>query len=119
MAYYIGDYNVESILGVGVPRFFYGLRKTDDGELYLGRLDQLNPDDVIEVNQPGTPEDNYNDFEVGIDFLEGRDVNHDVVYDNLTYEQYRWDNRNLYYYIDDDGQLVVRISEEYVYPTGI
>ena len=58
-------------------------------------------------------------IEVGIDFLEGRDVNHDVVYGNLTYEQYRWDNRNLYYYIDDDGQLVVRISEEYLYPTGI
>lgn len=119
MAYYIGDYNVEGILGVGVPRFFYGLRKTDGGELYLGRLDQLSADDVIEVNQPGTPEDNYNDFEVGIDFLEGRDVNHDVVYNNLTYEQYRWDNRNLYYYIDEDGQLVVRISEEYQYPTGI
>ena len=119
MTYYIGDYNVESILGVGVQRYFYGLRRTDNGELYLGRLDQLNADDVIEVNQPGTPEDNYNDFEVGIDFLEGRDVNHDVVYDNLTYEQYRWDNRNLYYYIDDEGQLIVRISEEYVYPTGI
>jgi len=25
----------------------------------------------------------------------------------------------LFYYIDDDGQLVVRISEEYQYPTGI
>jgi hypothetical protein len=119
MTYYIGDFNVEGILGVGVPRFFYGLRRTADGELYLGRLDQLDADDVIEINQPGIPEDNYNDFEVGTDFFEGIDVNHDIVYRNLTYQQYRWDNRNLFYYIDDDGQLVVRISEEYQYPTGI
>lgn len=119
MTYYIGDFNVEGILGVGVPRFFYGLRRTADGELYLARLDQLDADDVVEVNQPGVPEDNYNDFEVGIDFFEGIDVNHDIVYKNLNYQQYRWDNRNLYYYIDDEGQLVVRISEEYQYPTGI
>lgn len=119
MTYYIGDYNVEGILGVGVPRFFYGLRRTDNGELYLGRLDQLSAEDSVEINKPGVPEDNYNDFEVGIDFLEGIDVNHDNVYGNLIYQQYRWDNRNLYYYIDEDGQLVVRISEEYQYPAGI
>ena len=90
MTYYIGDFNVEGILGVGVPRFFYGLRRTKDGELYPGRLDQLAADDVIEINQPGVPEDNYNDFEVGIDFFEGIDVNHDTVYKNLNYQQYRW-----------------------------
>lgn len=119
MTHYVGEFNVEGVLGVGVPRYFLGIRKTTDGELYLGRLDQLSPIDQVAINQPGTPEDNYNDFDVGVDFLEGRDVNHEIVYKNITYEQYRWDNRNLYYYIDDDGQLVVRINQEYQYPSGI
>jgi len=31
----------------------------------------------------------------------------------------RWDSRSLYYYINDEGQLVVRINQKYTYPTGI
>jgi len=101
------------------PRFFYGFRRTDDGELYLAKLDQSKKTDVIEINTPGDSEENYPTFEEGIDYIEGRDENHEIVYENLNYEQFRWDERNLLYYIDDDGQLVVRINQSYVYPTGI
>jgi hypothetical protein len=41
------------------------------------------------------------------------------VYDNLKWEQYRWDNRSLLYYVNDNGELIVRINQTYVYPTGI
>ena len=101
------------------PRYFYALRRTDDGELYFARVNQSSREDSVEINVPGDPEENYTDLEVGIDFFEGRNVNHDLVFDNLKYEQYRWENRSLYYYIDEEGQLVVRVDSKYNYPTGV
>lgn len=117
MTYYIGQ-QPSDVLG-DQPRFFYGLRRTDDGELYFARIDQLIGQDAIDINAPGDPGENYEDFEVGVDFYEGRDVYHNLVFANLNYEQYRWDDRNIYYYIDDDGQLVARVNATYTYPTGV
>lgn len=101
------------------PRYFYALRRTDDGELYFSRVNQLSREDSIEINTIGDYEDNYNDFQVGVDFFEGRDVYHNLVYQNLNYEQYRWDDRSMYYYIDDDGQLIIRTNTKYQYPSGV
>ena len=117
MTYYIGQQPAD-VLG-GQPRYFYGLRRTDDGDLYFSRVDQLIGEDSIEINLPGDPNDNFEDFEVGVDFYEGRDAYHNIVFENLNYEQYRWDDRSIYYYIDDDGQLVARVNAVYTYPTGI
>ncbi len=115
--YFFGS-DQQSIIG-DAPRYFYGLRRTDDGTVYFVRVDQLDRTDSIEVNNLGPEEENYDDFEVGFDFFEGRDVNHNIVFENLKYEQYRWDDRPVYYYIDNDGQLVVRIDKKYTYPTGV
>lgn len=111
--YYFGR-TPEQTLG-DTPRYFYGLRRGEDGSLYLQRNDQIKDKDAIQINDPGVPEENYNEFEAGIDFLEGRDVNHNEVFGNLRYEQYRWDDRPMFYYIDDDGYLVVRINNGYPY----
>jgi hypothetical protein len=111
--YYLGN-DPQTMLG-DTPRFFYGLRRGEDGSLYLIRSDQLRDKDAIQLNDAGDEADNYNDFEVGIDFFEGRDVYHNKVYENLRYEQYRWDDRAMFYYIDDDGQLVVRINNGYTH----
>lgn len=101
------------------PRYFYALRRTDDGELFFVRVNQLSRDDSYDVNKVGDQADNYEDFEVGTDFFEGRDVNHDIVFENLNFEQYRWDDRSIYYYIDADGQLVLKTGTKYQYPTGV
>lgn len=101
------------------PRYLYALRRTDDGELYFARVNQLSRNDSFQLNNEGTSEGNYTEFEVGVDFFEGRDVYHELVFENLNYEQYRWDDKSLYYYIDDDGQLVVRTNTKYQYPSGI
>ena len=106
--YYLGQ-NPSDLLG-DTPRFFYALRRGTDGSLYCVRSDQVRENDSIQINEIGNDEDNYTDFEVGVDFFEGRDVNHNMVYDNLRYEQYRWDDRAMFYYIDDEGNLVVRIN---------
>jgi hypothetical protein len=115
----VGAIDLKDLLGEGVPRYFYALRREDSGELHFGKIDQLIASDQITINNPGTVDGNYENFEVGVDFFEGRDANHNLVFENLNYEQYRWDGRLLYYYIDDAGELVVRINEVYNYPSGI
>ena len=119
MSHYIGN-NPGAIVQGFIKQYFYGMRRNDDGELFLLRVDQLSGQGTATINDVGIGENNYPDFEEGIDFLEGIDANHDIVYDNLRYQQIKWDGRLLTYYIDPaDGQFIVRISEDYVYPDNI
>jgi hypothetical protein len=115
--YYLGRTPVET-LGDS-PRYWYALRRDEEGQLYVVRSDQLVDDTSYEINFPGSPEDNFEDFEAGIDFFEGRDEDHELVYDNMKYTQYRWDDRSIFYYVNNEGQLVARIFAGYSYPEGI
>lgn len=118
MSNYVG-YDANSYLQDSVNfRYLYGLRRTEEGELFLGRSDQLSDSDDISINNPGEAIDNFTDFEEGQDFYEGRDVYHNLVYKNLNYEQFRWDNRSIYYYVNAEGELVARLNKVYTYPTG-
>jgi hypothetical protein len=114
VGYSAGDYLQNTVNS----RYLYGLRRTDEGELFLGRSDQLSETDDIVINNPGEAINNFTDFEEGQDFYEGRDVYHNLVYANLNYEQFRWDNRIIYYYINAEGELVARLNKTYTYPTG-
>jgi hypothetical protein len=114
--YYLGTVPLES-LGDS-PRYWYALRRNDDGELFLFRSDQLRDKDSIELNLPGDPTENFEDFEPGIDFFEGVTQDQEIAYDNLVWVQYRWDDRNMLYYIDNEGRLTQRINQGYVYPVG-
>ncbi len=114
--YYLGN-DPYTRLG-DTPRFFYGIRKNENGSLFLERSDQLKGDTTVEINAPGDSEGNFTDFEVGVDFFEGIDVNHNAVYPNLKIQQYRWDDRAIFYYINDEGELVARINNGYSYTPG-
>lgn len=121
MAYYIGV-TPKDVLDGFVKRFFYALRRNDDGELFLIVVDQLNAatDQEVVINEVGVADGNFLDFEEGIDFLEGIDEDHDQVYANLRYPQMRWDGRRILYYIDPvDGQFVQVVGKGYVYPDNI
>ena len=121
MSYYIGT-SPSEVLGGFIKRYFYGLRRNDDGELFLVASDQLGSgdDNSVVINDIGPSEENFPDFEEGIDFLDGIDANHDVVYPNVRYPQFKWENRSLLYYIEPEtGFFVQRISEAYDYPTGV
>mgnify|MGYP003641245419 FL=1 len=114
MSSYTG-FTPDHINGAVQDRFFYGLRRTDDGELFIGKADQLKTTDSITINNPGDPTQNYPSFEQGHEFSEGRNVNHDLVYENLNYEQFRWDDRNIQYYVNAEGELVARVNQNYTY----
>ncbi len=101
------------------PQYFYALRRNDDGELYFVRSDQLTDNDTVVINNPGASSDNFDDFEAGVDYFEGIDEEHNIVFANMKYPQYRWDNRSILYYVDDEGRLVQRINKTYEYPSGV
>ena len=121
MTYYFGgEIALNDILGEGNPRFFYALRRQDAGatagNLYFTKIDQLSSTDTITLNVPGTSDNNFESFEYGIDFFDGRlAADHSRPYPNLAFDQYRWDGKNCYYYINDNGELIVRINQVYPY----
>ena len=118
MTYYIGQNNALSeVLGTDNPRYFYAIRRDDDGLLYFAKIDQLTDLGTITVNNSGLTENDYTDFEYGVDFFDGRlPDDHSRPYDNLQWDQYRWDSKNVYYYINTAGEFIVRINQAYVYP---
>jgi hypothetical protein len=121
MTYYIGaETNLDEVLGVGNRRYFYALRRTDDGLLYFFRLDQLKDvDNEIIINDPGLAENDFEEFEYGVDFFDGRLAeDHSRPYSNLHWDQYRWDSNNVYCYINANGEFVVRLNKNYEYPAA-
>lgn len=123
MTYYVGN-NPDTLLQqLGESRYFYGLRRDDEGYLYLYKLDQLaGNEDTLQVNRIGDdPTKDYTDFEFGVDFFDGRLENHEIDpnIENIIWEQYRWDSRNIFYYINDNGEFVVRVNQPYAYPADL
>lgn len=120
MTYYVGQVSSLELLGESNPRFFYGLRRQDtgvaDGNLYFTKIDQITDTDTITLNNPGANQNNFESFEYGIDFFDGRlAADHSRPYSNLAFDQYRWDSKNCYYYINANGELIVRINQAYTY----
>ena len=116
MTYYVGQLDYKAILGENNPRYFLALRRNDLGELYFAKVDQIKDDDIIIINEPGLAEDNFTEFEYGVDYFDGRlEEDHSRPYSNLRWDQYRWDERLCFYYIDEDGNLVCRINQAYPY----
>lgn len=118
MSYFIGP-SPTDVLNSFIKRYFYGLRRNDDGELFLVTSDQLavGDDNIVVINDIGIASENYLDFEEGIDFLGGIDETHDKLYDNVRYPQFKWDNRALIYFIDPEtGYFIQRSSQAYIYP---
>lgn len=106
----------DAIFGENSPKFFYGLRRNDDGELFLTRNNLIQASSSIVINNPGPPDEDYVEFEYGLDYVDNVNEDHEVLFDNLFFSQYRWDTRSIYYYVSDDGSFVVRINQKYTYP---
>jgi hypothetical protein len=116
-SYYLGTTPTE---GLGnSPRYWYALRRNEDGELFFVRSDQIIDREAYQLNNPGAPEEDFDNFIVGTDYLDGIGTDHELVKENMFYPQYRWDDRSLFYYVDSEGMFNVRINKGYSYPNGI
>ena len=118
MTYYIGQNNALSeVLGEGNPRYFYAIRRDDEGLLFFSKIDQLTDLGTITINNSGLTENDYTEFEYGVDFFDGRlEEDHSRPYSNLQWDQFRWDSKNVYYYINTAGEFIVRVNQSYTYP---
>lgn len=113
MSYFIGT-SPSDVINSFIKRYFYGLRRNVDGELFLVVADQLAGGDSnsVVINDIGVAAENYLDFEEGIDFLGGIDEDHNILYANLRYPQIRWDNRSILYIIENDtGYFTQKLSQ--------
>ncbi len=119
MTYYVGNENsLTDLLGAGNPRYFYALRRDELGNLFFAKINQLKDVDTIVVNDPGLTENNYEEFTYGTDYFDGRlETDHSRPHTNLHWDQFRWDNKNIFYYINDNGEFVVRVNQQYNYPS--
>jgi hypothetical protein len=115
--HYVGqEPSVTELLGEGQPRYFYALRRIEDGTLFFAKIDQLKDIQAITINNPGPSQNDFSEFEYGVDFFDGRlEEDHSRPFTNLQWDQYRWDNKNMNYYINEQGELVVRINQSYTY----
>lgn len=118
-SFYVGNSADLISTQLGKSRYLYALRRNEDGELFLKKFDQIVDQGFIEINKPGPADEDYVFFEEGVDFYDGIDEEHEPTFENMTYPQYRWDSRSSYFYVDDNGQFVMRVYREYIYPEGI
>ena len=116
----IGAHGSDGPLGPSEQRYFYALRTSEDGTLYFTRVDQWTSSEAIQINTPGDGSDDWEGFEVGIDYFDGKDPDtHEKTDPNFVYDQYRFDSKSVYYYINAQGELIVRINQTYNYPTDV
>lgn len=109
--YYIGNTPRAVAKQTRSQRFFYGMR-SDGEELVLCKVDAFDSNDGVLVNEIGdNPLDDFPYFIPGIDFFEGNDENHAERYPSLIYQQYKWDDGNYSYYVDDNGELTLRVNQ--------
>lgn len=103
-------------------RYFYGLARTDDGFIAVTKINLDIDSEPVSLENPAAITDytqTFDQFEEGVDFFEGVDqVTRMPNYQGMKYEQYKWSPDDLYYYVDGDGNLVVRTDFPYNYSEG-
>ena len=71
---YLGAVGSDSMSGPSEQRYFYALRTDEDGNVYFTRIDIMTSDEGIQVNNPGDATDDWEYFELGIDYFEGKRI---------------------------------------------
>ena len=121
MSYYVGR-NLDTY-SKKEERFFYGIKRDEkDGFLVLDKVNLDKSLDTLEIANLENVSGElplFENLEEGKDFFEGRGIDHELLYDGLNYEQFKWSTDNLYYYVDADGQLCVRVNTPYNYSEGV
>jgi hypothetical protein len=112
--YFIGTSPDTILASYNGSRFFYALRIDQDHFVYLTKVDMLldsSAEIVLNESGPDSTKD-FENFEFGVDFFDKRlpTKDDDPEIANLRYQQYRWDAKNLEYYVNASGELIVKID---------
>ena len=102
-------------------RYFYGIKRDANGFLVLTKVNMDSSTDSIDIqdlNHIGSLERTFDGFEEGVDYFDGVDAARNESFQGLNFEQYKWSADDLYYYVDGQGQLCVRINVPYNYSEG-
>jgi hypothetical protein len=97
------------------PHYLYAIRRNDDGDLFLCRLDIADNSDSIQMFMGDVPVEFEDMTYPGEDYHDNRNpTTHELTYEatNVKYEQWRWDHRLISYYINDNGEFVVAINKD-------
>lgn len=118
MTQYIGpspDYSTTS------NRYLYALRRDSEGTLYIARLDSKDSTESITLVNDVLPESlsALIDLDSG-EYFDGRsNITRELASTALNYEQWRWENKFISYYINTDGEFVALVGEDRTYPTDV
>lgn len=101
------------------PSYFYKLTRDASGYLVFTKVD-LNADGtavVINNNSVDTNAEEQQQFDISSDVVVVNvDANHELINQAAGHSQYKIKPEDLLYFINDNGDLIVRINGSYAYP---
>lgn len=103
-------------------KYFYGVKRDAQGFLVVTKVNlDTSPDsiDIVDLPSMGNLDQTFDMLEEGVDFFEGVDTDRTDNYVGLNFEQYKWSADDLYYYVDGEGRLCVRVNVPYNYAEGV
>jgi hypothetical protein len=102
---------------LGNDFFIHALQRDDKGMLTYTKIRSIDPTEIADfTRKDGTP---YLDIATGLyDYVE-ETTEEKSLYNSAEdrYQQFRFDERKLSYFVDSDGYLVIRFNEDYDYTT--
>lgn len=118
MSNYIG-----STIDASLIKYFYRLSRDSEGYLTFTKVNLALDDETIVIDDPEAraDEEAQSDFG-GFDndtLVINVDANHNIVNKSMGYSQYKVRPDDLLYFINEDGEMIVRINGTYSYPTTV
>lgn len=113
MSRYIGS------TGGTVPTYFYRFERDETGYLTFTKVDINADGDEIVINDVTARGDQESqlDFDLSNDVVViNMDENHALINKSAGVTQYKIKAEDLLYFLDDNGEMIVRINGSYDYP---
>ena len=102
------------------PSYFYKLTRDASGYLVFTKVD-LNADStavVVNNNAVSTDSEQQQQFDIGSDVVViNVNADHEIINLAAGYSQYKIKSEDLVYFINNNGDMIVRINGGYDYPT--
>jgi hypothetical protein len=102
---------------LGNDFFIHALQRDDKGMLTYTKIRSIDPTEIADfTRKDGTP---YLDIATGLyDYVE-ETTEEKSLYNSAEdrYQQFRFDERKVSYFVDNDGYFVIRFNEDYDYTT--